>query len=329
MSQNSGFIALHRSDQTWSLLLEDPQGFHLLAWIALRARYQRSRDLTLGIDYQEACIGDWKNLGATSKSTYHRTKKRLAKNGFITFRGMRRGTIAKILDVGLFSITVSGPSSKNGWVRLRRSPLTTRLLRESPDGFRLLASVALNARFSINSRGTELGLYESRVLDWRDLNFSSKSKWDEAQQILQDWEIIKCRDDNQSTIAQIYNDEIFDLHVIPSEEAALRGSKWRRDAIAWINSMDENWNGEVLSSAETKAYEAVREIVEGLSDMDRAAIASYVRFRRAQENTWPRSRCEVLECFEEILCSANWWQESPGSRTPLESGNESTAFTRV
>lgn len=89
-----------------------PQAFLLLCLIARRARYHKDPCKTTGLRYRQAFIGDYKEAGIKTQSSYRRAKDRLKSGGFCDFVGYKsganRGTVATLLPQGIFSIDSTG-----------------------------------------------------------------------------------------------------------------------------------------------------------------------------------------------------------------------------
>jgi len=100
---NNGFLKLLRGKQTLELL-KHPNAFTLLATIAYRARRKRLfDDERLGVG--EALLGDYANYGM-SEQQYRTAKTKLRQWGFATFKTTNRGTVARLVDNGVFDINV-------------------------------------------------------------------------------------------------------------------------------------------------------------------------------------------------------------------------------
>jgi hypothetical protein len=104
----NGFIKFSRSPESEELL-HDPLSFSLLAAIAFRARWRRSRFSIHGLALGEAFIGDHKNFGMT-RQQYRTRVDRLVKWGLISIRSTRRGTIAKLTSTTVFDINIQSHS---------------------------------------------------------------------------------------------------------------------------------------------------------------------------------------------------------------------------
>lgn len=104
---NSGWIALHRSDETAELLDRYPDAVLLLTLIAYRARWKRPL-IPDGLNFGEALIGknDFERWGKNwTERRYRSAKKVLQSAGLVTFRATNKGTIATLLNAKVFSLT--------------------------------------------------------------------------------------------------------------------------------------------------------------------------------------------------------------------------------
>jgi hypothetical protein len=131
----SGFIALHRSEETDTLQEKHPDAFLLLAQIARRARWSdcRIEGLTIG----QAFVGDWKKAGIATIGKYKNAKKVLEKAQIATFKGTNKGTVATLIDQRVFSFnaeattssaTIQQPSSNHPTTN--QQPLTNKVTRK-------------------------------------------------------------------------------------------------------------------------------------------------------------------------------------------------------
>jgi hypothetical protein len=98
----SWFAAL-RTDEAFELLQRHPTAFLLAYVIAFRARWKAGKSL-LGLEPGEALLGDFEAIGMTEQM-YRTAKAVLKKYEFATFRTTPKGTIAKLIDTRLFSIS--------------------------------------------------------------------------------------------------------------------------------------------------------------------------------------------------------------------------------
>ena len=123
---NQGWVAMHRGETIDTLQEKYPNAFLLLCQITRRARVEPCpiNDLDRG----EALIGDFKKAGIATESQYRTAKKQLEKCGLVTFRGTNDGTIAKLLDTSVFSISVDKSDEQNdGQVTSKRRPSNERV----------------------------------------------------------------------------------------------------------------------------------------------------------------------------------------------------------
>jgi hypothetical protein len=97
----ASFIALHRTQETVELLRRHPKAFLLLTQIALRAKW---RDCAITqLREGESFIGDWRECGLESESSYRHAKRTLEKCGIATFRATNKGTVASLVSTRIFS----------------------------------------------------------------------------------------------------------------------------------------------------------------------------------------------------------------------------------
>ena len=113
--RKGNFVGLHRGDQTDCLQRNHPQAFLLLCLIARRARYTEDRCPITGLGFGEAFIGDWKEAGLPSRSSYRCALRRLEASKLCVFKGTKsgtnRGTTATLLPQGVFSISDNGTAN--------------------------------------------------------------------------------------------------------------------------------------------------------------------------------------------------------------------------
>jgi aspartate oxidase len=84
------------------LQAKHPNAFLLLCQIARRARLTPCP--VTGLQVRQAEIGDYLRAGIESEQAYRTAKKRLKACGFATFKGTNNGTIATLLDQGIFGL---------------------------------------------------------------------------------------------------------------------------------------------------------------------------------------------------------------------------------
>jgi len=118
----SGWIKLSRGMVVESLLRK-PNEFTLLAVIATRACREDSP--ILGLKKGQAMIGDYRNYGM-SRQQYRTALSNLQSNQLITITSTTKGTIATLIDTGIFDINkVEGKPKHN-------QPSTTNPTPEQP-----------------------------------------------------------------------------------------------------------------------------------------------------------------------------------------------------
>jgi hypothetical protein len=127
--RKGNFVGLHRGDQTDCLQRNHPQAFLLLCLIARRARYTEDRCPITGLGFGEAFIGDWKEAGLTSRSSYRCALRRLEASKLCVFKGTKsgtnRGTTATLLPQGIFSISDNGTANSEAIKRPSNDHRTT------------------------------------------------------------------------------------------------------------------------------------------------------------------------------------------------------------
>lgn len=97
------WLCFYRSQEAEELQAKHPNAFLLLSQIARRAR------LTLcpvtGLEIGQAYIGDYRQAGIQSERQYRTAKNTLKTRGFSTFKATSKGTIATLLEQGIFSLS--------------------------------------------------------------------------------------------------------------------------------------------------------------------------------------------------------------------------------
>ena len=112
---SSGWIALHRSDETKELLDRYPDAVLLLTLIAHRARWKRPL-IPDGLNFGEALIGknDFERWGKSwTEGRYRSAKKVLQRAGLVTFRRTNKGTVATLTNSRVFSLTADHRDEQN------------------------------------------------------------------------------------------------------------------------------------------------------------------------------------------------------------------------
>ena len=100
---SQGYFIAFRSHEAMELLEHYPPAFLLLYVIAYRARWRNGVGAD-GLTYGEAKIGDYEKCGLTEQN-YRTAKQKLEKAKIATFRATNKGTIAKLCDRRIFSLT--------------------------------------------------------------------------------------------------------------------------------------------------------------------------------------------------------------------------------
>jgi len=114
------FIKLKRSSETLELL-KYPNAFTLGAQIALRANRRGPDYSAYKLERGEALIGDHKSLGMT-RGEYRWAKKILKRIRFASFRTTNRGTIARLINSGIFDINIDGNDHQYNHPTAMRQP---------------------------------------------------------------------------------------------------------------------------------------------------------------------------------------------------------------
>jgi hypothetical protein len=85
------------------LQAKHPSAFLLLSQIARRARLTPCP--VTGLEIGQAYIGDYRQAGIQSERKYRTAKNTLKTRGFSTFKATSKGTIATLLEQGIFSLS--------------------------------------------------------------------------------------------------------------------------------------------------------------------------------------------------------------------------------
>lgn len=101
---NRGWVAMHRGEVVDTLQEKHPSAFLLLCQIARRARVTPC--LINKLSKGEALIGDFKRAGLSSERIYRTAKKQLEEFELATFKATSKGTIAKLINTNVFSVTI-------------------------------------------------------------------------------------------------------------------------------------------------------------------------------------------------------------------------------
>jgi len=97
------FVSLVTGETTEHLLEHDPKAFHLLTWMALRARRHKGIDdgMELG-----SCILSAPKLGMT-RCEYREAQNRLKRYGLATFKTTNKNTIGTLLNSMIYDLGIS------------------------------------------------------------------------------------------------------------------------------------------------------------------------------------------------------------------------------
>ena len=108
---NRGWIAMHRGEVVDTLQEKYPNAFLLLCQIARRARVTPC--LINKLEKGESLIGDFKKAGLSSERSYRTAKKQLEEFELATFKATSKGTIAKLINTNVFSISTDKSDEPN------------------------------------------------------------------------------------------------------------------------------------------------------------------------------------------------------------------------
>lgn len=97
------WLTYHRSQEADELQAKHPNAFLLLCQIARRARLIPCP--VTGLEIGQAYIGDYRQAGIQSERQYRTAKNTLKTRGFSTFKATSKGTIATLLEQGIFSLS--------------------------------------------------------------------------------------------------------------------------------------------------------------------------------------------------------------------------------
>jgi len=97
------WLCYYRSHEADELQAKHPNAFLLLSQIARRARLTPCP--VTGLEIGQAYIGDYRQAGIQSERQYRTAKNTLKTRGFSTFKATSKGTIATLLEQGIFSLS--------------------------------------------------------------------------------------------------------------------------------------------------------------------------------------------------------------------------------
>jgi hypothetical protein len=97
------WLCYYRSHEADELQAKHPNAFLLLLQIARRARLTPCP--VTGLEIGQAYIGDYRQAGIQSERQYRTAKNTLKTRGFSTFKATSKGTIATLLEQGIFSLS--------------------------------------------------------------------------------------------------------------------------------------------------------------------------------------------------------------------------------
>lgn len=110
----SGWLAMHRGEETDLLQARHPTAFLLLCQVARRARWRREPCTITGLHFGQAMVGDWKAAGLDSEKAYRHAKGVLERAGLVAFKGANKGTIATLVSKGIFSLETEDKGEQTG-----------------------------------------------------------------------------------------------------------------------------------------------------------------------------------------------------------------------
>jgi hypothetical protein len=104
------WLCYHRSAEAKELQARHPNAFLLLCQIARRARLTPCP--ITGLQIGQAYIGDYRQAGIQTERQYRTAKNTLKKREFSTFKATSKGTIATLLEQGVFSLSPDEATDK-------------------------------------------------------------------------------------------------------------------------------------------------------------------------------------------------------------------------
>jgi hypothetical protein len=96
------WLCYYRSHEADELQAKHPNAFLLLSQIARRARLTPCPVNRLEVG--QAFVGDYRQAGIQSEQAYRTAKNTLETRGFATFKGTNKGTIATLMEQGIFGL---------------------------------------------------------------------------------------------------------------------------------------------------------------------------------------------------------------------------------
>jgi hypothetical protein len=97
------WLCYYRTSEADELQARHPNAFLLLCQIARRARLTHCP--VTGLQVGQALLGDYRQAGIQTERKYRTAKNTLKKRGFSTFKKTNKGTIATLLEQGVFSLS--------------------------------------------------------------------------------------------------------------------------------------------------------------------------------------------------------------------------------
>jgi hypothetical protein len=127
-----GFIKLINGPEAVELMKDCP-AFMLLTQIALRARREAGivyqNGIQISLEPSQAFIGDYQNIGLTEQQ-YRTAKAKLASRQFATFKATNKGTIATLINTGVFDINIQDGNGQANNQATDKQRLTRKIKKE-------------------------------------------------------------------------------------------------------------------------------------------------------------------------------------------------------
>jgi hypothetical protein len=122
------WLAYYRSHEADELQAKHPNAFLLLCQIARRARLTPCPVNRLEVG--QAFVGDYRQAGIQSEQAYRTAKNTLETRGFATFKGTNKGTIATLMEQGIFGLFQNEATDRaTGQQRTNNEQTTTKIHR--------------------------------------------------------------------------------------------------------------------------------------------------------------------------------------------------------
>lgn len=108
---NSGWFRAHRNPEALELIRANQNAFVLLYVIAFRAQWKVGFNRH-NLAREEALLGDHENYGMSERQ-YRTAKQKLQTYGFATFKTTNKGTVAKLANTAIFSVSTAANDGQN------------------------------------------------------------------------------------------------------------------------------------------------------------------------------------------------------------------------